>query len=37
MELIPPVEADTVEMAEYFWYFDHGKARRELASPRAIP
>jgi len=32
---IPPVEADTVEMAEYFWYFDHGKARRELGfTPR---
>jgi len=25
-----PVEADTVEMAEYFWYFNHAKARREL-------
>src|SRR5207249_11026895 len=24
-----PVEADTVEMAEYFWYFNHAKARRE--------
>jgi len=30
-----PVEADTVEMAEYFWYFNHGKARRELGfAPR---
>jgi nucleoside-diphosphate-sugar epimerase len=26
----PPLEADTVEMAEYFWYFNHAKARREL-------
>ena len=25
-----PVEADTVEMAEYFWYFNSNKARREL-------
>lgn len=25
-----PLEADTVEMAEYFWYFNHNKARREL-------
>jgi len=25
-----PVEADTVEMAEYFWYFNSHKARREL-------
>src|SRR5712691_9355545 len=30
-----PIEADTVEMAEYFWYFNHGKARRELGfTPR---
>src|SRR6266849_6816010 len=30
-----PIEADTVEMAEYFWYFNHNKARRELAfTPR---
>src|SRR5207237_10631515 len=30
-----PVEADTVEMAEYFWYFNHAKARRELGfAPR---
>lgn len=26
----PPVEADTVEMAEYFWYFNANKAKREL-------
>jgi dihydroflavonol-4-reductase len=26
-----PVEADTVEMAEYFWYFNSTKARRELS------
>jgi dihydroflavonol-4-reductase len=31
----PPIEADTVEMAEYFWYFNHNKARRELGfTPR---
>src|ERR1041384_4328823 len=31
----PPVHADEVEMAEYFWYFRHDKARRELGfSPR---
>jgi dihydroflavonol-4-reductase len=30
-----PIEADTVEMAEYFWYLNHSKARRELAfTPR---
>jgi len=30
-----PVHADEVEMAEYFWYFKHDKARRELVfSPR---
>src|SRR5438105_4687653 len=30
-----PVEADTVEMAEYFWYFNDAKARRELGfAPR---
>ena len=30
-----PVHADEVEMAEYFWYFKHDKARRELGfSPR---
>jgi dihydroflavonol-4-reductase len=30
-----PVEADTVEMAEYFWYFNSNKARRELGfTPR---
>jgi dihydroflavonol-4-reductase len=26
----PPVQADEIEMAEYFWYFKHDKARREL-------
>ena len=25
-----PVQADEVAMAEYFWYFNHNKARREL-------
>jgi dihydroflavonol-4-reductase len=31
----PPVEPQSVEMAEYFWYFDSGKAARELGfSPR---
>jgi len=31
----PPVQADEVEMAEYFWYFKHDKARRELGfAPR---
>src|SRR5256884_3962838 len=25
-----PVQADEVEMAEYFWYFKHDKSRREL-------
>ena len=30
-----PLEADTIEMAEYFWYFNHAKARRELGfTPR---
>jgi dihydroflavonol-4-reductase len=29
--LTPPIEADTVQMAEYFWYLNHAKARRELA------
>src|SRR5689334_5494578 len=30
-----PVQADEVEMAEYFWYFKHDKARRELGfAPR---
>src|SRR5437016_5291548 len=33
--LTSPIEADTVQMAEYFWYFTHAKARRELGfSPR---
>jgi dihydroflavonol-4-reductase len=26
----PPVEPQSVEMAEYFWYFDSGKAARDL-------
>ncbi|HET6147391.1 MAG TPA: NAD-dependent epimerase/dehydratase family protein [Polyangia bacterium] len=26
----PPIEPQSVEMAEYFWYFDSGKAAREL-------
>lgn len=26
----PPLEPQSVEMAEYFWYFDSGKAAREL-------
>jgi dihydroflavonol-4-reductase len=31
----PPVEPQSVEMAEYFWYFESGKAARELGfSPR---
>lgn len=30
-----PVQADEIEMAEYFWYFNHHKARRELGfAPR---
>lgn len=30
-----PVQADEVAMAEYFWYFNHNKARRELGfTPR---
>ena len=30
-----PLEADTIEMAEYFWYLNHSKARRELGfTPR---
>src|ERR1700730_2809371 len=30
-----PIEAETVEMAEYFWYFNNAKACRELAfTPR---
>jgi dihydroflavonol-4-reductase len=30
-----PVEPQSVEMAQYFWYFDSGKAARELGfSPR---
>ena len=30
-----PVEPQSVEMAQYFWYFDSGKASRELGfSPR---
>jgi dihydroflavonol-4-reductase len=27
---VPPVEVVSVEMAEYFWYLDAGKAEREL-------
>ena len=31
----PPIEAASVEMAEYFWYLDSSKAERELGfSPR---
>lgn len=26
----PPLEPQSVEMAEYFWFFDSGKARRDL-------
>jgi nucleoside-diphosphate-sugar epimerase len=34
-KMTPPVEAGAVEMAEYFWYFDHSKAERELGfTPR---
>ncbi|HEY0349652.1 MAG TPA: NAD-dependent epimerase/dehydratase family protein [Pyrinomonadaceae bacterium] len=30
-----PVQADEVAMAEYFWYFNHNKSRRELGfTPR---
>jgi len=33
--LTSPLQADEIEMAEYFWYFNHNKARRELGfSPR---
>jgi dihydroflavonol-4-reductase len=33
--LTSPLEATAIEMAEYFWYLNHGKARRELGfSPR---
>src|SRR5881394_3081001 len=33
--LASPIEADTIEMAEYYWYFNHNKARRELGfTPR---
>jgi dihydroflavonol-4-reductase len=33
--MAPPVEAEAVEMAEYFWYLDDGKARTELGfTPR---
>ncbi|HYY56163.1 MAG TPA: NAD-dependent epimerase/dehydratase family protein [Pyrinomonadaceae bacterium] len=28
--MAPPLEAEAVEMAEYFWYLDASKARREL-------
>ena len=31
----PPIEPQSVEMADYFWYFDAGKAARELGfTPR---
>jgi len=29
-KLAPPVEPAEIEMAEYFWYLDHSKARAEL-------
>ena len=33
--LTSPVQADEIEMAEYFWYLNHSKARRELGfTPR---
>src|SRR5881275_395392 len=33
--LTAPIEADTVQMAEYFWYLTYAKARRELGfTPR---
>jgi dihydroflavonol-4-reductase len=33
--MAPPVEPEAVEMAEYFWYLDSGKARTELGfTPR---
>jgi dihydroflavonol-4-reductase len=33
--MAPPIEAESVEMAEYFWYLDDGKARSELGfTPR---
>jgi len=33
--LASPLQAAEIEMAEYFWYFNHNKARRELDfSPR---
>jgi dihydroflavonol-4-reductase len=34
-KMAPPIEAEAVEMAEYFWYLDAGKARTELGfTPR---
>ncbi|KAF0249668.1 MAG: dihydroflavonol-4-reductase, partial [bacterium] len=27
---VPPIEVNSVEMAEYFWYVDSSKAEREL-------
>jgi dihydroflavonol-4-reductase len=34
-KLAPPVEAESVEMAEYFWYLDSAKATEELGfNPR---
>ena len=35
--LTSPLEADTIEMAEYFWYFNHNKARRELGFAPSDP
>src|SRR2546421_9492864 len=32
-----PVQADEVAMAEYFWYFNHNKARRELGFTPSDP
>jgi len=33
--LTSPLQAEEIEMAEYFWYLNHAKARRELGfSPR---
>ncbi|HEV2913863.1 MAG TPA: NAD-dependent epimerase/dehydratase family protein [Pyrinomonadaceae bacterium] len=33
--MAPPIEAESVEMAEYFWYLDASKAQRELGfAPR---
>jgi len=33
--LTSPLQAEEIEMAEYFWYLNHAKARRELGfTPR---